>query len=251
MTDLLKIIDLSKYFFKDNDRVKVLNKVNFNVKKGEFLSIVGPSGCGKSTLLGLIGGFDKYNEGKILLNGRGIFKPNPNRLMVFQDFNQLFSWKTVLKNILFPLNLNKRNMSQSNRIKQAKHYLKLVGLEGYEDYYPHELSGGMKQRVAIARALAMKPEILLMDEPFGSVDVHTKDELQNILIELWKEIDATVIFVTHDIKESIILSDRIIVMGQSPNSIKDIIFNNLNRPRDTFSKDFIKKTEEIYTKVKE
>ena len=251
MSELLELKGLSKSFLKDNKIVNVLNEISFHVKKGEFLSIVGPSGCGKSTLLGLIAGFEKYEKGNILLKGEKVLNPSPKSLMVFQDFNQLLPWKTVLENVLFPLNINKKEIDLKDRIKVAKDYLKMVKLEEYEDYYPHEISGGMKQRVAIARALSMKPEILLMDEPFGSLDVGTKAELQSILIELWKEIEATIVFVTHDIEEAVILSDRIIVMGKSPNSIKGIIVNNLSRPRDRLSNEFIEKAKEIYNKVKE
>lgn len=251
MISLLEIKDLSKFFIKDKEKVNVLNKVSFYVKKGEFLSVVGPSGCGKSTLLGLIAGFDKYDEGSIILKGKKILKPSSNRIMVFQDFNQLFPWKTILQNVLFPLNINKKQIALNKRIQLAKNYLKMVKLEGYEDYYPHEVSGGMKQRAAIARALAMKPEVLLMDEPFGSLDVQTRINLQSILIELWKEIESTIIFVTHDIEEAVILSDRIIAMGRSPSSIRDIIVNNLDRPRDRLSTEFIEKAKEIYDKVRE
>ncbi|SKC90794.1 ABC transporter ATP-binding protein [Maledivibacter halophilus] len=251
MISLLEIKDLSKFFIKDKEKVNVLNKVSFYVKKGEFLSVVGPSGCGKSTLLGLIAGFDKYDEGSIILKGKKILKPSSNRIMVFQDFNQLFPWKTILQNVLFPLNINKKQIALNKRIQLAKNYLKMVKLEGYEDYYPHEVSGGMKQRAAIARALAIKPEVLLMDEPFGSLDVQTRINLQSILIELWKEIESTIIFVTHDIEEAVILSDRIIAMGRSPSSIRDIIVNNLDRPRDRLSTEFIEKAKEIYDKVRE
>lgn len=246
MTSLLEIKDLSKSFRKDNKKVSVLNEVSFYVKKGELLSVVGPSGCGKSTLLGLIAGFDKCDKGNMFFKGQKIIKPSSNRIMVFQDFNQLFPWKTVLQNVLFPLNINKKEIALSKRIELAKKYLKMVKLDGYEDYYPHEISGGMKQRTAIARALIMKPEILLMDEPFGSLDIQTRTQLQRILIELWREIEATIIFVTHGIEEAVILSDRIIVMGKSPNSIIDIIDNNLDRPRDRLSTEFIEKVKEIY-----
>lgn len=251
MTELLEIKELSKSFTRDNKEVKVLNKLTFNVNKGEFLSIVGPSGCGKSTLLGLIAGFDKYEEGSITLKGKIISEPGPDRIMVFQDFNQLFPWRTVLENVLFPLKINKKEREIKKRIELAKEFLKMVKLEGFENYYPHEISGGMKQRAAIARALSMKPEILLMDEPFGSLDVQTRSELQSIIIELWKETEATIVFVTHDIEEAVLLSDRIIVMGKSPNSIRDIVVNNLDRPRERLSTSFVEKVKEIYNKVKE
>ncbi|WP_461205787.1 ABC transporter ATP-binding protein [Clostridium sp. DL1XJH146] len=251
MTAILEIKELSKSFLKDNNKINVLNKVDISINKGEFVSIVGPSGCGKSTLLGLIAGFDKYDEGTLMLKGEKIVKASPNRIMVFQDFNQLFPWKTLLQNVLFPLNRNKKELEKSQRIDLAKDYLRKVKLEEYENYYPHEISGGMKQRASIARALVMKPEILLMDEPFGSLDVQTRYELHSILLDLWKEIHSTIIFVTHDIEEAILISDRIIIMGESPNSIKNIVVNDLKRPRDKLSTEFTAKAREIYFEIKQ
>ncbi|MTI70658.1 MAG: ABC transporter ATP-binding protein [Firmicutes bacterium] len=251
MRCLLEIKEVSKSFKKDKRKVKVLNDVSFSVKKREFVSVVGPSGCGKSTLLSLIAGFDEYDEGNIYFKGEKVIAPSPERVMVFQDFNQLFPWKTVIENVLFPLNVNKKETTLNERKDLAKKYLKMVKLEGYEDYYPNEISGGMKQRTAIARALIMKPEILLMDEPFGSLDAQTRMQLQTTLIELLEEIETTIVFVTHDIEEAVVLSDRIIALGKSSNSIKDVMVNNLDRPRDRLSNKFIEKVKKVYDKIKE
>lgn len=251
MKDMLKIHRLLKSFKKGNEEVNVLNDITFHVGTGEFISIVGPSGCGKSTLLNLIAGFDDFDSGRIMLKDKKIMNPEPSRIMVFQDFNQLFPWKTVLENVIFPLNLNRKTLSSQSRKDLAKSYLKMVKLEDYLNYYPHEISGGMKQRVAIARALAMKPKVLLMDEPFGSLDMQIKSEMHKILLQLWEETETTIVFVTHDIQEAVILSDRIIIMGNSPQSIKGEIINELERPRDKLSLEFIEMVKEVLEKIKE
>lgn len=251
MKDMLKIHRLLKSFKKGNEEVNVLNDITFHVGTGEFISIVGPSGCGKSTLLNLIAGFDDFDSGRIMLKDKKIMNPEPSRIMVFQDFNQLFPWKTVLENVIFPLNLNRKTLSSQSRKDLAKSYLKMVKLEDYLNYYPHEISGGMKQRVAIARALVMKPKVLLMDEPFGSLDMQIKSEMHKILLQLWEETETTIVFVTHDIQEAVILSDRIIIMGNSPQSVKGEIINELERPRDKLSLEFIEMVKEVLEKIKE
>ncbi len=251
MKELLEIINLSKSFKKDKKRINVLNNMNFSVSQGEFLTVVGPSGCGKSTLLSLIAGFENYDSGQIKLNGKVISKPEPSRIMVFQDFNQLFPWKTILDNVIFPLRINRKDITYKEQIEIGKKYLKMVKLEDYLNYYPHEISGGMTQRVVIARALAMKPEILLMDEPFGSLDSHIKSELHDIVKQIWRKTHATIIFITHDIDEAVVLSDRIVIMGRSPFSVKDIIINDLDKPIDKTSTDFMRIKKDIHEKIKE
>lgn len=240
MKTILNIKNLSKSFDVGKEKLLVLKDINMSVNKGEFISIVGPSGCGKSTLLAQIAGFVRSDVGYITLNEKMILKPGLNRIMVFQDLNQLFPWKTVLENVIFPLKVNKIYNSKKERIDRAKRYLSMVKLEDFYNYYPHQLSGGMKQRVAIARALSINPEILIMDEPFGSLDIQTRSNLQNMLIDVWKKTHITVIFVTHDIQEAILLSDRIIVMDKNPGVIKKIINNHLPRPRNSLNNEFIK-----------
>lgn len=243
---ILHINNLSKSFINSNSKVSILENINFSVNKGEFICIVGPSGCGKSTLLNQIGSFDFPDKGNITLNNREVRRPELNRIMVFQDFHQLFPWKTVLQNVLFPLKVNKIGDSKEEQIQIAKKYLSMVNLSQYINYYPHQLSGGMKQRVAIARALAIEPEILLMDEPFGSLDAQTKASLQKMLLTLWRKTTATIIFITHDIQEAILLADRIIVMSKGPGKVKSIIDNSIPRPRNLLSSHLSDMHKKIY-----
>ncbi|MCJ7690241.1 MAG: ABC transporter ATP-binding protein, partial [Clostridiaceae bacterium] len=183
------------------------------------------------TLLKEIAGFEKIDSGSITLNGNEVSGPGINRIMVFQDSDQLFPWKTVLQNVIFPLKVNKIGDSNMERENVARKYIDMVKLNDFCDYFPHQLSGGMKQRVALIRALVIKPKILLMDEPFGSVDAETRDELQQMLLDLRESINVTIIFVTHDIHEAILLSNRILVMGTGSHNIKRIIKNNIPFPR--------------------
>lgn len=228
---ILEIKNITKNFIQNENKLEVHRNISFSVVEGEFLCLIGPSGCGKSTLLKEIAGFEKIDSGFITLNGNEISGPGINRIMVFQDSDQLFPWKTVLQNVVFPLKVNKIGNSNSERENIARKYIDMVKLNDFCDYFPHQLSGGMKQRVALIRALVIKPEILLMDEPFGSVDAQTRDELQQMLLDLRKSIKVTIIFVTHDIHEAILLSNRIIVMGTGPYNIKRIIENNIPFPR--------------------
>lgn len=246
---ILEIKNLSKSFGKASSKSLILKDINFSVNKGEFLCIVGPSGCGKSTLLRQIGSFDAADSGNILLNNKYVTKPELNRIMVFQDFNQLFPWKTVMENIIFPLKTNKLIENKKELLEMGEKYLSMVKLEKFSKYYPHQLSGGMKQRIAIARALAINPHILLMDEPFGSLDAQTRSELQDMLLNIWQETNITVIFVTHDIQESILLSDRIVIMGKNPGHIKKIIDNPLPRPRSLENRELSSIYKNIYNEL--
>lgn len=206
---ILSVKNLSKQFHDDHS--VILENVNLDVEEKEFLCILGPSGCGKTTLLRCIAGFEDYT-GTIERNGVVIKEPGVDRMMVFQDFNQLFPWKTVKKNIEYPLTV--QGIRDKNKAgMMAEEAIEIVGLKGYENYYPHQLSGGMKQRVAIAKALALKPEIILMDEPFAALDAMTRTKLQNELLGITKKTDCTFMFVTHNIQEAIILGTRILVFG--------------------------------------
>ncbi|MDA8228289.1 MAG: ABC transporter ATP-binding protein [Desulfitobacterium hafniense] len=233
MKAFLEVQNLSKSFVINKRELNVLKDIDLQIYKGDFVCIVGPSGCGKSTLLGQIAGFEQPDSGGIFIEGQKALKPQTNRVMVFQDFNQLFPWKTLLANVVFPLKIHKIGQNDKERANIARRYLSMVKLEGFESFYPHQLSGGMKQRAAIARALAINSEILLMDEPFGSLDAQSRSELQNMLVQIWQETGITIIFVTHDITEAILLSNRIVVMGRAPVNIKVVIANDLERPRDT------------------
>ncbi|MBR1219533.1 ABC transporter ATP-binding protein [Bradyrhizobium sp. U87765 SZCCT0131] len=205
-----------------------LSDISLSIAEGAFVSILGPSGCGKSTLLYIVGGFVKPTSGTVKVRDRLITGPGPDRGPVFQEF-ALFPWKTVLGNVCY--GLRQQGVSRAEAEERAKRLIGMVGLKGYENFYPKELSGGMKQRVAIARTLAYNPAVLLMDEPFGALDAHTRTRLQNDLLDIWERDRKTVLFVTHAVDEAVYLSDKVIVMTRSPGRIKQVIDIELPRPR--------------------
>lgn len=224
--------------FKHNQSIRtVLHQIDLNIRKREFICIIGPSGCGKSTLSRIIAGLDPYHSGEVLLDGLSIKGPSAERGMVFQGYT-LFPWKTVKENVMFgPL---MKGISPTQAEALARQWIGIIGLEKYENQYPHQLSGGMKQRVAIARALVNEPKLLLMDEPFGALDPYTRQKMQKHLLDLWSNIDITILFVTHDMDEAILLADRIVALKANPGEIQDIIEVHLPRPR---SIDLIHTTE--------
>ncbi len=207
---------------------QALKNVNLTVKSGEFLTIVGPSGCGKSTLLDLLAGLTHPESGKLFIDGKPIVKPALDRGIVLQGYG-LLPWRTVQKNVEFGLEI--KGIEAKRRREISENFIQLVGLQGFEDRYPYELSGGMKQRVSIARALAYDPEVLLMDEPFAAVDAQTRDQMQDELLRIWESTDKTIIFVTHSIEEAVGLADRVAVMSANPGTIREIIRVGLPRPR--------------------
>jgi NitT/TauT family transport system ATP-binding protein len=230
ITTALRIANVHKTFLSQNHSIPALKNINFEIEEGEFFCLLGPSGCGKSTLLRCIAGFEQVTEGEILLANQPVRQPGPDRIMVFQTFDQLLPWKTVLENVEFPMKVG--NITSKKEIRDtARRFINLVGLGDFKDNYPHELSGGMKQRVAIARALALRPKVLLMDEPFASLDAQTRTILQNELIRIWEKFQTTIVFITHNIQEAIILGSKIAVMGKQPGTIKRIVDNYLGRPR--------------------
>ncbi|MEK3886785.1 ABC transporter ATP-binding protein [Bacillus sp. FSL K6-3431] len=208
--------------FKDekNQTVIVLDGIDMHVDKGSFVSIVGPSGCGKSTLLYLIAGLEKADQGRITIQGKEVKKPGPDRVVVFQEAG-LFPWLTVLENVTYGLYLKKMTKAEANA--KAIDILKMVHLSKYINAYPHQLSGGMKQRVAIARALVMEPDILLMDEPFSALDEQTRMVLHKELLDIWRKTKVTIFFVTHNIREAVLLSEKVVVFATRPGKIKDVI----------------------------
>lgn len=217
----LTIEKIQKSFVNDRkENVKVLDGINLNVKKGSFVSIVGPSGCGKSTLLYLVAGLDKADSGEIRVDGELVSKPGPERVVVFQEAG-LFPWLTVLENVTYGLNLKK--MPKEEAKAKALDVLKMVHLSKYVNSYPHELSGGMKQRVSIARALVMEPDILLMDEPFSALDEQTRMVLHKELLDIWRKTKVTIFFITHNIREAVLLSEEVVVFATRPGRIKEII----------------------------
>ena len=216
----LQVRGLSK-IYEDNCReVVALKDVNLEVKESEFVMIVGPSGCGKTSLINIIGGLDEASAGEVLLDGKAVSGPGADRGMVFQGYS-LFPWLTVQKNVEFGLKM--KRVSPAERAEHAREYIRLVGLEGFEDALPRQLSGGMKQRVAIARTLANEPEVLLMDEPFGALDAQTRVVMQELLANISRRTGTTILFITHDIDEAVLLGDRIYVMSRRPGTIREAI----------------------------
>jgi len=205
-----------------------LSDISLTIEDGAFVSILGPSGCGKSTLLYIVGGFVRPTSGSARMKGRAIAGPGPDRGPVFQEF-ALFPWKTVLGNVMY--GPRQQGMKHAEAEAQSRKLIEMVGLKGFEDFYPKELSGGMKQRVALARTLAYHPEVLLMDEPFGALDAHTRTRLQNDLLNIWERDRKTVLFVTHSVEDAVFLSDRVVMMTRSPGRIRQIVDVDLPRPR--------------------
>lgn len=224
----LEVKALGKTFESSGGVVTALNNINFKTYKREFVCVIGPSGCGKSTLIRILAGLESATSGSVLLDGKEVNGPGPDRGMVFQGYT-LFPWLTVKNNVMF--GLRQAGHSKENAEEDARQWIDLVGLTKFVDSYPHELSGGMKQRVAIARALANQPRILLMDEPFGALDAQTRIKMQSYLMDIWKNIDITVLFITHDLDEAIYLADRILVLKAHPGEIQELIEVPVPQPR--------------------
>lgn len=233
------------YELGDKKIYKAIENVNFEIKQFERLVLLGPSGCGKSSLLKAIGGFIKPSSGSIILGQKAITKPGLDRAFVFQEFDQLLAWKTVLENVVFALSATKK-IDKKDAIIKAKEFLKKVNLSAFEDNYPHQLSGGMKMRVAIARCLAIGAEVILMDEPFASLDAITRKKMQDDLLELWKETNFTMLFVTHSIEEAIKLGSKIIIFGTNPSQILKQIDVNDFTSKDEISNIMYKNQPEYF-----
>lgn len=230
----LVISDLSKVYERREGwntvrELRVFNGISLTVGESDFVSIIGSSGCGKSTLLNMAAGLSDVSSGTIRVDGQPVRGPGLDRGVVFQEFG-LFPWLNVLGNIAF--GLRSKGVPSEKRMELARHYVDLVGLSGFEDYYPYRLSGGMRQRVGLARALAVEPSVLLMDEPFGALDAQTRESMQNALSDIWERTRKTVLFITHDIREAIFLSNRVIVLSGRPATITQEIVIDLPRPRN-------------------
>lgn len=234
-TEKIVAVNINKIYKvrqKDSEKLtefQALKNINLTVKKEEFLVIVGPSGCGKSTFLDMVAGLAQPTSGEIYMDEKLITGPALDRGIVLQGY-ALFPWRSIRKNVEFGLEIKK--VPKKERAEISQRFIDLVNLHGFEDRYPHELSGGMKQRVAIARALAYDPEVLLMDEPFAAVDAQTRESLQEELLRIWEKTKKTIIFITHSIDEAIFLADRVVVMSANPGEIKETINIALPRPRD-------------------
>ena len=233
----IEIRDVSLFYDTPAGRVHAVDTVSFDIATAEFVCIVGPSGCGKSTLLNIIAGFIPPTGGDIRIGGKQVTGHGQDRGVVFQDFAQLFPWRTALGNVAFGLEM--KGLGKDEREAIALRQLGLVKLEKFARSYPHHLSGGMQQRVAIARALAYNPAVLLMDEPFAALDALTRDNMQRLLADVWRETGKTVIYVTHNVAEAVYLADRVVVMTPHPGRLKSEISIALPRPRDPLSVEFL------------
>jgi NitT/TauT family transport system ATP-binding protein len=227
-------------------RLQVLEDVSLDVKRGEFCCLIGPSGCGKSTLLNILAGFVEPSQGEVSLSGRSTDDRSLKRAVVFQEY-ALFPWLTAVRNVEF--GMAGRGERHARRAK-AKEYLAHVGLEEFGDVYPHELSGGMQQRVAIARALACEPDFLLMDEPLGALDALTRDQLQELVVELWERFNQTVVYVTHNVSEAVFLGDRVAVFTPRPGRLRSVVDIDLPRPRRRADPEFVRLVEQITAEVR-
>ncbi len=239
----IEVRDVSLVYDTPAGQVTGVKDASFGIEASEFLCIVGPSGCGKSTLLNMIAGFLKPTGGEIRIGGKAISGHGLDRGIVFQDFAQLFPWRTALANVAFGLEM--KGMAKAEREEIARRQLALVKLEGFAQAYPHHLSGGMQQRVAIARALAYNPSVLLMDEPFAALDALTRDDMQRLLAEVWRETRKTIVYVTHNVAEAVFLADRVVVMTAHPGTVKAQVPIGLPRPRDPLSVAFLEHQRQL------
>ena len=237
------VSELEKVYAEGDDRTKAIADLSFEVNGGEFMSVVGPSGCGKSTLLYLIAGFIEPMAGTITVDGDPVSGPGTDRGVVFQDY-ALFPWRTVMENVTY--GLEETGVGDEEWNATARRFIDMMGLEGHEGKYPKELSGGMKQRVALARTLAYDPKILLMDEPFGALDQPLRESLQDHLLDIWADVEKTVIFITHDVEEAVYLSERVMIMTQQPGTKKSV--RGIDIDRSQSREEVI--TSEHYTEVK-
>jgi len=240
----LAIRGLSMTFRGELDDVRVLEDLALDVREGEFVCILGPSGCGKSTLLNIVAGFLPPKAGSVRIDGEEVRGPDPRRIFVFQE-RGVFPWLTVEGNIGFGLG----RLSRAERERRVAHYVQLVGLKGFEKAYPHELSGGMKQRAEVARALAVDPDMLYLDEPFGALDSITRLVMRGELLRIWQTEKKTILFVTHDIEESVQLADRVVVLSARPARIRRIVEIDLPHPRDLSSRRYLELRDGIFEEI--
>jgi NitT/TauT family transport system ATP-binding protein len=235
--------DISYEYDTAAGSVLAVKDVSFSVADSKFLCVLGPSGCGKTTILNMLAGFLKPTRGEILIGGNPVLGQGQDRGVVFQDFAQLFPWRSARHNVEFGLEM--RGMPEKERRETSLQFLRLVKLEKFADVYPHELSGGMQQRVAIARALAYNPGVLLMDEPFAALDAMTRDEMQKQLTEVWQATKKTIVYITHNVAEAVYLADQVLVLAAHPGTVKKMIPLDLPRPRDPLSVEFLNMQREV------
>ncbi len=242
----VKIENVTKTFSSRKGDVTALKNVNLEIHDGQFICLLGPSGCGKTTLLRMIGGLDVPTSGTITIDGNIVAGPSPKMTMVFQEYS-LYPWRTVAENVGFGLEMT--GVPKEQRIVEVNERLELVGLKGFGDSYPYELSGGMRQRAAVARALATDPAVMLMDEPFGALDAQTRNKMQRELLDIWHETKKTIVFVTHSVDEAVYLADKIVILTPRPGTIHEIHENPLSRPRDRTSVEFAKLRKDVLAEI--
>jgi NitT/TauT family transport system ATP-binding protein len=243
-TPKLRLDHVGKVFERDGKSINVLADLNLDVADGEFICIVGPSGCGKSTLLSLLGGFVSPSSGTIIVDGEPVLGPDPRRILVFQE-RGVFPWLTVEGNIGFGLS----NLSSAERQKRIDHYVQMVRLQGFENSYPSDLSGGMQQRLQVARALAVNPDILYLDEPFGALDSVTRTIMRRELLRIWQTERRTILFVTHDIDEAVQLADRVVILSSRPAKIEDVLTIDIAHPRNISSPRYLELRDQLLNRV--
>jgi NitT/TauT family transport system ATP-binding protein len=243
VADQIEVKNVSYEYVVDSGRVQAIKDINFLVGKSEFVCLVGPSGCGKTTILNILAGLLRPTSGQILIGDKPVGGGKQNRGVVFQDFAQLFPWRTARQNVEFGLEM--RRVDKKERVDTALEFLRLVGLDKFADVFPHQLSGGMQQRVAIARALAYGPQVLLMDEPFAALDAMTRDDMQQLLADVWQKTRKTVVYITHNVSEAVFLGDKVIVLNAHPGTIKTELKLDLPRPRDPLSESFVSTQREV------
>jgi NitT/TauT family transport system ATP-binding protein len=240
----LRAEGISMIFTRDGDQVRVLDNVSLDVSEGEFVCLLGPSGCGKSTFLNVVAGFISPTQGQVRIGGEAVRGPDPRRIFVFQE-RGVFPWLTVEGNIGFGLS----KLPKAERAQRIAHYIKLVGLLGFEKAYPQELSGGMKQRLEVARALAVNPDMLFLDEPFGALDSITRLIMRGELLRIWEAERKTILFVTHDIEEAVQLADRVVVMSARPAKIQNVVYIDIDHPRDISSRRYLELRDGIFEQI--
>jgi ABC-type nitrate/sulfonate/bicarbonate transport system ATPase subunit len=240
----LRVYQVGMVFNRDGKRTPVLEDINLEVREGEFVCLLGPSGCGKSTLLNILAGFLSPTHGEVSAAGEVVRGPDPRRIFVFQE-RGVFPWLTAEGNIAFGLS----RLTRAERVRRVRHYVRMVGLEGFEKTYPPDLSGGMKQRLEVARALAVNPDMLFLDEPFGALDSITRLNMRRELLRIWDEERKTIIFVTHDIDEAVQLADRVVVMSARPATIQQIVPIDIPHPRDLSSPQYLALRDGIFQQI--
>jgi NitT/TauT family transport system ATP-binding protein len=243
VTDQIEVKNVTFEYQVEKGRVLAIKDINFAVGQSEFVCLLGPSGCGKTTILNILAGLLQPTAGEIRIGSAPVNGSRQNRGVVFQDFAQLFPWRTAQYNVEFGLEM--RKIDNATREKTALEFLRLVGLEKFADVYPHQLSGGMQQRVAIARSLAYNPQVLLMDEPFAALDAMTRDDMQQLLTDIWQKTKKTIVYITHNVAEAVFLGDKVILLNAHPGTVKAEVTLDLPRPRDPLSEEFVAKQREI------